>query len=50
MLELAPDANVQVEDILVFSTSHPCLTFDKWKALLLVDENYNVLETLETAF
>ena len=50
MLELAPEADVQVEDILVFSTSHPCLTFDKWKALLLVDENYNVLETLETAF
>ena len=50
MLELTPEADVQVEDILVFSTSHPCLTFDKWKALLLVDENYNVLETLETAF
>lgn len=50
MLELPPEADVQVGDILVFSTSHPCLTFDKWKALLLVDENYNVLETLETAF
>lgn len=50
MLKLEADANVQVGDILVFSTSHPCLTFDKWKALLLVDEQYNVLETLETAF
>lgn len=50
MLKLKPDADVQVGDILVFSTSHPCLTFDKWKALLLVDEQYNVLETLETAF
>jgi len=50
MLALAPEADVQVGDILVFSTSHPCLTFDKWKALLLIDENYNVLETLETAF
>ena len=50
MLELPPEADVQVGDILVFSTSHPCLTFDKWKALLLVEETYNVLETLETAF
>ncbi|MCE0811029.1 amino acid deaminase [Buttiauxella sp. S04-F03] len=50
MLKLKAGADVQVGDILVFSTSHPCLTFDKWKALLLVDEQYNVLETLETAF
>ncbi|WP_435951802.1 amino acid deaminase [Dryocola sp. BD626] len=50
MLKLEQGTDVQVGDILVFSTSHPCLTFDKWKALHLVDENYNVLETLETAF
>jgi len=50
MLKLAPGADVKVGDILVFSTSHPCLTFDKWKALLLVDDSYNVLEVLETAF
>lgn len=50
MLKFEQGADVQVGDILVFSTSHPCLTFDKWKALLLVDEEYNVLETLETAF
>ncbi|WP_333496023.1 amino acid deaminase [Kluyvera sp. CHPC 1.251] len=50
MLKLAPGVDVKVGDILVFSTSHPCLTFDKWKALLLVDDEYNVLETLETAF
>ena len=50
MLKLHPGTDVQVGDILVFSTSHPCLTFDKWKALLLVDDEYNLLETLETAF
>ena len=50
MLKLAPDVDVKVGDILVFSTSHPCLTFDKWKALLLVDDAYNVLDTLDTAF
>lgn len=50
MLKIAPGADVKVGDILVFGTSHPCLTFDKWKALQLVDDSYNVLETLETAF
>ncbi|NIF33543.1 amino acid deaminase [Enterobacter sp. Cy-643] len=50
MLKFKPGADVQVGDILVFSTSHPCLTFDKWKALLLVDDEYNVLDELETAF
>ncbi|APR29549.1 MULTISPECIES: amino acid deaminase [Citrobacter] len=50
MLSLAPGCNIQVGDIIVFGTSHPCLTFDKWKALYLVDEEYNVLEELRTAF
>lgn len=50
MLRLAPGSDVQVGDILVFGTSHPCLTFDKWKSLLLVDDEYNVLEALDTLF
>ena len=50
MLRLAPGSDVQVGDILVFGTSHPCLTFEKWKTLLLVDEQYNVLEELDTLF
>ena len=50
MLSVAPGCDVQVGDILVFGTSHPCLTFDKWKSLLLVDEEYRVLEEMETLF
>lgn len=50
MLRLSPDSDVQVGDILVFGISHPCLTFDKWKTLLLVDDAYTVLDTLDTAF
>ncbi len=41
---------VQVGDILVFATSHPCLTFDKWKTLFLIDDDYNIIETIETCF
>ena len=50
MLKLAAGSDVQVGDILVFGTSHPCLTFDKWKTLLLVDDGYGVLEELDTLF
>lgn len=50
MLQLAVESDVRVGDIIVFGTSHPCLTFDKWKTLYLVDDDYSVLESLETAF
>jgi D-serine dehydratase len=50
MLNCPADSNVQVGDILVFATSHPCLTFDKWKTLFLIDDQYNVIEQLDTAF
>jgi D-serine deaminase-like pyridoxal phosphate-dependent protein len=39
-----------VGDILSFGTSHPCLTFDKWRQVLLVDDRLNVLETMTTRF
>jgi D-serine dehydratase len=50
MLSCPAEFPVQVGDILVFATSHPCLTFDKWKTLFLIDDNYNVIETIETFF
>jgi D-serine dehydratase len=50
MLTCPADSSVQVGDILVFATSHPCLTFDKWKTLFLIDDQYNVIEQLDTAF
>ena len=50
ILQLTPGSDIQVGDILVFGTSHPCLTFDKWQTLLLVDEDYNVLKEMPTGF
>ncbi|CAI1799561.1 D-threonine aldolase [Serratia grimesii] len=50
MLSCPAEFPVQVGDILVFATSHPCLTFDKWKTLFLIDDDYNVIETIETFF
>ncbi|AKJ42380.1 amino acid deaminase [Pragia fontium] len=50
MVRYSENVQLQVGDILVFSTSHPCLTFDKWKTLFLVDDKYTVLEEMDTFF
>lgn len=39
-----------VGDIIILGISHPCLTFDKWQQIPLVDEKYNVNQLLETYF
>ncbi|WP_339616730.1 amino acid deaminase [uncultured Gilvimarinus sp.] len=45
-----PNADLNVGDIIALSTSHPCLTFDKWRKLNVIDDNYNVLEQVDTCF
>lgn len=49
-LEIPEDAELAVGDVIAFGTSHPCLTFDKWRHLLLVDEALTVTESVETCF
>ena len=46
-----PD-NLQLQpgDMVLLATSHPCLTFDKWRTLYLADNDYNLLEELATCF
>lgn len=50
MMKIPPDADLQVGDMLALSTSHPCLTFDKWRQLLVIDDDFNVLERVDTYF
>lgn len=50
LLDIGPDADLAVGDILAFGASHPCLTFDKWRQVLLVDEDLQVLEAMPTCF
>ena len=42
--------DVEIGDVIAFGASHPCLTFDKWRQLLLVDKQLNVKESLVTCF
>ncbi|WP_105103115.1 amino acid deaminase [Microbulbifer pacificus] len=50
MMQIPEDADLQVGDILALSTSHPCLTFDKWRRILVIDDAFNVQEVVETFF
>ena len=42
--------SLRVGDLVGCGISHPCTTFDKWQVLLAVDDDYNVLEALNTFF
>jgi D-serine dehydratase len=44
------DHNLRVGDIIVFNISHPCLTFDKWRKILLINNDYTVIDILDTYF
>ena len=48
---LVPETSpLQVGDMVSFGVSHPCLTFDKWRVLLVVDDEYDVTSAVETFF
>lgn len=49
-MTVAPGCELKVGDIIAFGTSHPCLTFDKWRVGCLVDEDMSVIESFATFF
>lgn len=49
-LACAPGDDLAVGDLVGFDVSHPCLTFDKWRTILIVDDDYGCIERIETFF
>lgn len=49
-MSIAPGVELRIGDIIAFGASHPCLTFDKWRSTLLVDEQLQVIESMDTCF
>jgi D-serine dehydratase len=49
-MQIPPGADVRVGDMIGLDISHPCLTFDKWKYLAMVDPEYRVIDVVETFF
>lgn len=44
------DTPLKVGDMVGFGISHPCLTFDKWRIIPVVDDDYTVVSAISTAF
>ena len=49
-LQVHDTDTLQVGDMLCFDISHPCLTFDKWRHLLVVDDAHCVVGAVSTQF
>ena len=49
-LRVPADADVRVGDLIGSGISHPCTTFDKWRALFTVDDAYRVTGAILTFF
>lgn len=49
-LAITPGDDIAVGDVIAFDISHPCLTFDKWRRVLVVDDDFTCVEVVETFF
>ncbi len=47
---IADAGSIRVGDMIGFDISHPCLTFDKWRYLPVLDSRYQVIDVVETFF
>ena len=49
-LQIAANDDIRPGDMIAFDIAHPCLTFDKWRVLALVNSAYDVVDLIETFF
>ena len=49
-LKINAGDDLRVGDMIGFDIAHPCLTFDKWRVLSIVDGDFNVVDAVRTFF
>ena len=49
-LRIHPGDDLQVGDLIGFDICHPCLTFDKWRTLPVLNADYQVVDIVQTFF
>lgn len=49
-LRITGGDDLRVGDMIGFDISHPCLTFDKWRTLPVLDAKYQVVDIVQTYF
>lgn len=50
MMKTPEDADLSPGDLISFSTSHPCLTIDKWRFIGLIDDDFIIRKQISTYF
>jgi len=49
-LQIQTGDDLRVGDMIGFDICHPCLTFDKWRTLLILNSDYQVIDIIQTYF
>ena len=49
-LQIRPGDDLRVGDMIGFDICHPCLTFDKWRTLPILNAEYQVIDVIQTFF
>lgn len=49
-LQINAGDNLCVGDMIGFDICHPCLTFDKWRTIAVLDARYQVVDVVQTFF
>jgi D-serine dehydratase len=49
-LQITGQDDLRVGDIVGFDISHPCLTFDKWRLIPVLNAKYQVVDIIQTFF
>ncbi|MQR01982.1 amino acid deaminase [Glaciimonas soli] len=49
-MTVADGDDIKVGDMIAFDISHPCLTFDKWRQISVINPQYDVIDVVQTFF
>jgi len=49
-MQIAPEDDIRIGDMIAFDIAHPCLTFDKWRTIPVLDSTYQVVDFIQTYF
>ncbi len=49
-LQLPEGTELEPGEVVCFGVSHPCTTFDKWRVIPVVDDDYRVVDAIHTFF
>jgi D-serine dehydratase len=49
-MKIGADDSLRIGDMVGFDICHPCLAFDKWRTIPVLDEQYQVVDIVHTFF